>query len=75
MPRVGKPAVSKKSTTRPRGRARKKADEEASFISQAEIAKRAYDLFLCDGAVHGRDVDHWLLAERQLLNEPVAQND
>ena len=75
MPRVGKPAVSKRSTTQPRGKARKKADEEASFISQAEIAKRAYDLFLRDGAAHGRDVDHWLLAERQLLNKPMAQSD
>jgi hypothetical protein len=34
--------------------------------SADEIARRAYELFLQQGAQHGRDVDHWLAAEREL---------
>jgi len=32
----------------------------------AEIAKRAYAIWLNEGAGHGRDLDHWLRAEREL---------
>lgn len=31
-----------------------------------EIAVRAYEIFLLRGAVHGRDTDDWLQAEREL---------
>lgn len=31
-----------------------------------DITRRAYELFLEDGAVHGRDVEHWLRAEQEL---------
>ena len=31
-----------------------------------EIARRAYQLFLEQGAQHGRDLEHWLTAEREL---------
>jgi Protein of unknown function (DUF2934) len=30
------------------------------------IARRAYELYLSRGASHGRDIDDWLEAERQL---------
>jgi hypothetical protein len=30
---------------------------------------RAYELFQREGCVHGRHVDHWLLAESELLKE------
>lgn len=30
------------------------------------IAQRAYELFLARGGQHGRDVDDWLQAEREL---------
>jgi hypothetical protein len=30
------------------------------------VAVRAYELFLQEGAVHGRDVSHWLRAEAEL---------
>lgn len=33
----------------------------------AEIALRAFELFLADGARHGRDLEHWLQAESELL--------
>jgi DUF2934 family protein len=37
------------------------------------IAMRAYELFLRDGAAHGRDVEHWLRAERE-LRERASRN-
>ena len=36
-----------------------------TFTSDA-VARRAYELFLARGAAHGRDLDDWLEAERQL---------
>ena len=33
-----------------------------------EIAHRAYELFLSSGAMHGRDLEHWLTAESELLH-------
>ena len=61
-------------TTKPEGnaaapRARKPSAKKAKpgvTLSQEEIAKRAYELFLRDGQ-HGRDLEHWLHAERELL--------
>ena len=38
----------------------------------AEIAKRAYAIWLNKGAGHGRDLDHWLRAERELARLPVG---
>src|ERR1700674_1088070 len=32
------------------------------------IARRAFDLFERDGRVEGRNVEHWLEAERELLH-------
>jgi DUF2934 family protein len=39
----------------------------ASLPGHAVIAKRAYELFLQRGGVHGRDWEDWLTAERELL--------
>ena len=35
-------------------------------LSHDVIAMRAYELYLGDGAPQGRDVEHWLRAEREL---------
>ena len=35
--------------------------------AQEQIAIRAYELYLADGAVHGRDLDHWFRAEQEVL--------
>jgi hypothetical protein len=37
---------------------------------RAEIAKRAYEIWLKEGAGHGCDLDHWLRAERELAGPP-----
>ena len=36
------------------------------------IAARAYELFLSDGARHGRDLEHWLTAEHELRKRTVV---
>lgn len=37
-----------------------------STLTHADIANRAYELFLASGAAHGRDLEHWLKAESEL---------
>lgn len=39
---------------------------EQAAPSPGEIAQRAYELYLERGGNHGRDIDDWLEAERQL---------
>ena len=39
---------------------------------RAEIAKRAYEIWLNEGAGHGRDLDHWLRAEREVAGLPLG---
>ena len=34
--------------------------------TKAEIAKRAHDIYKARGGAHGRDLDDWLQAEREL---------
>lgn len=36
--------------------------------SPEEIGRRAYEIFLCRGGEHGRDMDDWLQAEAELRN-------
>ena len=38
-----------------------------------EIARRAYDLYLQRGGEHGKDVEDWVRAEKELCDEPVAR--
>jgi len=40
---------------------------------QDRIMRRAYDLFERNGRVFGRDLDHWLQAERELLWKPALE--
>jgi len=37
--------------------------------SSEQVARRAYELFLARGAGHGRDLDDWLEAERQVIEQ------
>lgn len=38
-----------------------------------EIEKLAYEIFEREGRVHGRDLDHWLEAERIVISRYEAQ--
>jgi len=40
--------------------------QPAVVISREEVARRAYEFFLARGGEHGRDLDDWLRAEREL---------
>jgi hypothetical protein len=47
-------------------RAPKARPDAASHITETEIARRAYDLYLTRGGEPGHDVDDWLQAEQEL---------
>jgi DUF2934 family protein len=40
--------------------------------SGEEIARRAHELYLERGGEHGRDVEDWVKAEKELSKGPVA---
>jgi hypothetical protein len=40
--------------------------------SGEEIARRAHELYLERGGEHGKDVEDWVRAEKELRDEPVA---
>jgi hypothetical protein len=42
-------------------------------ISYEEIAMRAYEIYTREGMVEGRDMEHWLQAERELKAERQNQ--
>jgi hypothetical protein len=39
---------------------------------QEEIARRAYEIFISRGSEHGRDLEDWFLAEREVTARPRA---
>jgi hypothetical protein len=41
-------------------------------ITDTEIARRAYELYLARGREDGRDVEDWMQAERELNGSTVA---
>ena len=43
-----------------------------SSLTHGDIAMRAYELYLADGAMPGRDLDHWLRAASELRDRTVA---
>jgi hypothetical protein len=43
--------------------------------SEDEIARRAYELYLQRGGEHGKDVEDWVRAEKELSEELVAKTE
>jgi hypothetical protein len=41
-------------------------------IAESEIARRAFEIYCQRGAQHGRDMDDWLQAERELRGSLAA---
>jgi hypothetical protein len=62
MPAATTRSTPRKSVRRPAGK------KTNSTPSHADIATRAYDLFVQRGGEHGSDRDDWLRAERELMN-------
>ena len=77
MPKMTK---TTQSTTTIRNRTRKSptttqatpTTSSLSSLNHAEIANRAYELFLANGAAHGRDLEHWLQAESELRDRSIS---
>ena len=44
-----------------------------SESSGNEIARRAHELYLQRGGAHGKDVEDWVRAEKELSDGPVAE--
>jgi hypothetical protein len=67
-------APSKKTTTSPvtarpkRSRRASESPSVQSIVTAEDIARRAYEIYESRGRVDGAQLDHWLEAERQLLN-------
>jgi hypothetical protein len=51
-------------------RAPKSLARQAS-VTNNDVARRAYDLYLARGREHGHDVDDWMQAERELGASPT----
>ena len=49
-----------------------KAQAPRPTMPPADIARRAYHLYLARGCEHGYDVEDWLRAERELNDAPGA---
>jgi hypothetical protein len=43
--------------------------------SESDVAKHAYHLWEREGRPHGRDQEHWLTAEREILGAATAKED
>lgn len=43
-----------------------KSPGQPATVTDRDVARRAYDLYLARGREDGRDVDDWLQAEREL---------
>lgn len=46
----------------------------AVTVTEAEIARRAFEVFCARGGQHGRALDDWLQAERELLTAANSNN-
>jgi len=77
-PRTRKPRTSPRTSStdspaaKPRSAAPRRAGAAALDVSHEAIARRAYDLYLGSGGGHGRDVEFWLTAERELKRRRKA---
>jgi Protein of unknown function (DUF2934) len=47
-----------------------KALPQPGTVTNSDIARRAYELYLGRGCEHGHDVDDWTQAERELQSDP-----
>jgi Protein of unknown function (DUF2934) len=65
-------AKSRKTTTK--SEAPVTAAAVTVTVTEAEIARRAFEVFCARGGQHGRALDDWLQAERELLNAANSNN-
>jgi Protein of unknown function (DUF2934) len=46
---------------------------EQRELSTEVIARRAHELYVQRGGEHGKDVDDWVAAEKELTDKPVVE--
>jgi hypothetical protein len=51
------------------------AEEKKNAPSPQEIRKRAFEIHIERGGIHGCDLDDWLQAEHELIEKYNASND
>lgn len=51
------------------------AEEKKNATSPEEIRKRAFEIHIEHGGIHGCDLDDWLQAERELQEKYNKSND
>jgi hypothetical protein len=56
----------------PKRRANKPAETQALVPLREQIETRAYEIWIASGGAHGRDLEHWLQAETEILTEREA---
>jgi len=56
-------------------RSPKARPEAASDVTETDIARRAYDLYLTRGGEPGHDVDDWLQAELELRSSSRSSTE
>jgi hypothetical protein len=49
-----------------------KSPAQPATVTDSDVARRAYDLYLGRGCEHGHDVDDWMQAERELRPSATA---
>jgi len=67
MPRTKKSAAPAVSRAGNGSLVRKRSIAIPSALAHDAIAQRAYELFMQEGFEHGRDLEHWLRAEAEVL--------
>jgi hypothetical protein len=72
MPKSTKTTQTTTTTARTRKPRTTPATPTVLTPNRDHIARRAYELFLSSGAMHGRDVEHWLQAESELRDRSVT---
>jgi hypothetical protein len=66
------PAIRHVPNVTVRRRPDRRSTDRSTIVATEDIARRAYELFLERGGEHGRDLDDWLRAERELVNVRAA---
>lgn len=75
----GTPRTRKKPATRAAAESRDATQapslpaEQTPFNAEEEIRRRAYELYEQSGRQHGRDQEHWLRAEAEILGRASKQ--
>lgn len=75
VPRTTRPRKPRTTATPATGATTMASVQSAqSTLRHDVIAARAYELFLSDGARHGRDLEHWLRAEHELRERTIVES-